>query len=577
MRNRQNLRVLGGWIVRGKLSKDGKETIMKAKIFVGAATLLCVFTSGWAQSQITKGEQLLRQGKTEAALVELRYVVAKFPKNPAAWQWLGEAYLQAAKPDSALWAGEKLVDLNEKTAEGYSVMARAYLAKKDLNAAKSTLRAGLKFNKQNADLLRWLGEALVASDSTDKAIVAFVQATKAAPHHPAAYEALGNIYRREGGTVMAMMNYEKALELDSLHADLYHKLAKMYVEERRYNDAARIYQRVIKLDTTNQAAVMELAKLFFAAKQYAKAVPLLQGYVRSAPDSLNAWIMYVDALYITRQYKEVPAVARKLLALQPNSAKTLRMLAHANFETRDYEQTIAAYQQLKRQETLAGDEFKRLGKAYLETKQDSLAANAYEEALRLGAGSAEIYGELGALYMRARNFEKAAATFEKRFLQDSMATSAYVNYALSNMALSKWELARVALYRAVELKPDYVLGHLFLARALSQMDSLARARKECETVIKLAGASGNGYKAELAEAHGLIGFAYLLEKRYADAIEPLKNSIRLKGDNPQTHLWLAQAYALSSMSEEAVAEYKIVLKLDPRNKEAKKNLALIEQ
>lgn len=519
----------------------------------------------------------MRQGKTEAALVELRHAVVKFPKNPAAWVWLGEAYLQTAKPDSALWAGEELVDLNEKTAEGYVLMARAYLAKKDFIGAKSTLRGGLKFNKQSAALLRWLGEALVASDSSDKAIVAFAQAIKAAPNDPAAYEALGNIYRQQGGTVMAMMNYEKALELDSLRADLYHKLAKMYVEERRYNDAARIYQRVIKLDTTNQAAVMELAKLFFAAKQYVKAVPLLQNYVRSAPDSVEAWVMYLDALYISKQYKEVPAVARKLLELQPNSAKTLRMLAHANFEKRDLEQTIAAYQQLKRQEALTGDEFKRLGKAYLETKQDSLAANAYEEALRLGVGGADIYSELGALYMRARDFEKAAAIFEKRFLQDSTATSAYVNYALSNMALSKWDLARVALYRALELKPDYVLGHLFLARALSQMDSLARTRRECETVVKLAGASGNGYKAEVAEAYGLIGFTFLLEKRWADAIEPLKNSIRLKGDNPQTHLWLAQAFALNSMSEEAVAEYKIVLKLDPKNKEAKKNLALIEQ
>jgi tetratricopeptide (TPR) repeat protein len=145
------------------------------------------------------------------------------------------------------------------------------------------------------------------------------------------------------------------------------------------------------------------------------------------------------------------------------------------------------------------------------------------------------------------------------------------------MALNKWDLARIALYRALQLKPDYVQGHLFLARALSQMDSLSRARKECETVVKLAGAAGNVYKTELAEAHGLIGFTLLLEKRYLEAVEPLKASIRFKDDNPQTHLWLAQTFALSSRAAEAIAEYKIVLKLDPKNKEAKKNLALIEQ
>jgi tetratricopeptide (TPR) repeat protein len=550
---------------------------MKTKILLIAGMLMAVALPGWAQTQITSGQQLLRQGKADAALVQLRQAAVSYPKDPAAWFWLGEAYLQTAKPDSALFAGEQIFELNNKLAEGYVLTAKAYLAKKNLIEAKNTLQAGFKFNKQNADLLIVRGEALLASDSTDMAIVAFTQATKAAPNNPVAYERLGDIYWKQGGTVMGIMTYEKALAVDSTQANLLHKLAKAYVAERRYTDAARSYQRLIMLDTTNQVAAFELAKLFFAAKQYGKAAPLLQNYVAAHPSSLEAWSMYVEALYLGRQYKDVPLAAHKLLELQPNSVPTLRMLAHANFEIRDFEQTIAVYQQINRLEKLEGDEFKRLGKAYQATKRDSLAAKAYEDALRAGIGGAELYGELGAIYMRARQFEQAAAWFEKRFQQDSTVTSAYVNYALCNMALEKWTLARVALYRALQLKPDYVHGHLFLARTLSQMDSLSRARKECETVIKLATASGNGYKTELAEAHGLIGFTLLLEKQYPAAVEPLKASIRFKDDNPQTHLWLAQTYALSSRAEEAIAEYKIVLKLDPKNKEARKNLALIEQ
>jgi tetratricopeptide (TPR) repeat protein len=549
---------------------------MKHKLLFIAVTWCVTSNLATAQPQLNQGQELLRLGKVEAALLSLRQAAAAFPQNPLAWFWLGEAYLQVGKLDSAGYAADKISDLNNKLPEGYLLSAKTKLAGKNFSAAAAALRLGLKANKQNADLLRALGETLVASDSAEQAIIAFAQAIKAAPAHPAAYEALGDIYRRQGGTIMAILNYEKALELDSLRTDLQHKLAKAYLDERRYNDAARVYQRVIKLDTTNQAAAFELAKLFFAAKQYAKAVPHLQNYVRAYPGSLEAWSMYVDALYFSKQYKDIPGNAQKLLELQPNSIKTLRLLAHAYFERRDFAQAIAVYEQISRQEALQGDELKRLGKAYNETKQDSLAIHAYEEALRLGVSGAEIYGELGAIYMRARQFDKAAAIFEKRFLQDSTVTSAYVNYALSNLALGKWDLARAALYRALKLKPDYVQGHLFLARALSQMDSLARARKECEIVVKLAGGA-NVYKAELAEAHGLIGFALLLEKKYPDAIEPLKASIRLKDDNPQTHLWLAQAFALSNRQDEAVAEYKIVLKLDPKNKEAKKNLALIEQ
>jgi len=69
----------------------------------------------------------------------------------------------------------------------------------------------------------------------------------------------------------------------------------------------------------------------------------------------------------------------------------------------------------------------------------------------------------------------------------------------------------------------------------------------------------------------------LLDKRYPEAIEALTASIRLIDSNAQTRLWRAQSLALSGKMEEAVAEYKVVLKLDPQNKEAKKNLTLLTQ
>jgi len=226
---------------------------------------------------------------------------------------------------------------------------------------------------------------------------------------------------------------------------------------------------------------------------------------------------------------------------------------------------------------LPPEDLKRLGKAYVETKRDSLAALAWEETIRTSGNGAETYSDLGVIYMRQHQFEKAATMFEKKFQQDSTSVSAYVNYALSNMALQKWEPARQALYHALSLKPDYVQGYLFLARCLVQMESLAQAKRISETLVKLASKSTATYKSELAEARGLIGVAFLLDKKYSEAITVLTESIKLIDNNPQTRLWRAQSYALAAKHEEAIAEYKVVLKLDPQNKEAKKNLALLTQ
>ncbi len=550
---------------------------MKLKSFFIAGLCLAVAVPLLAQSALDQGRELLRQGKIDAALVELRQAAAVSPKNPAVWFWLGEAWLQAAKLDSAAYAAQKIHDINGKLADGYLLSARVKLAERNFAEAKMLLRAGLKVDQQNHALLIQLGKALVASDSSDRAVIAFSKAQRVAPNDPAAFEALGDVYMRQGGSIVAIMQYEKALELDSLQASLQYKLAEAYMQERRYNEAARAYQRVIDLDSTNQQALFELGKLYFTAKKYDRAAQFFSDYTRRYPESAEAWPMYLEALYFSRQYQEVLTAAPKVLQLEPDSTRALRMLAHAHFELREYDRAIAAYQQLSQKETLAADHLKRFGRAYVETRQDSLAVRVLEEVVRQGANGMEVLNDLGASFMRLRQFDKAAAVFEKKFMQDSAAVSAYVNYALSNMALQKWNLARVALYRALALKPDYLQGHLFLARTLMQMDSLQQAKRVCEKIVELAGGAPANYQAEQAEAQGYIGFVLLLDKKYPEAYAALTASIKLIDNNPQTRLWRAQSLALAGRQEEAVAEYKVVLKLDPQNKEAKKNMALLTQ
>ncbi len=550
---------------------------MKTKILCVAIALLLAAVSGWPQAQLKNGEQLLRQGKVEAAVGALRRQVKEEPRNIAAWFALGEAYLRIGKTDSARWAEQQIRVLNDKAPEGFALLVKINLAQKNLVEARNTLKAGFKQNKQSALLFLVQGETLVAGDSLDKALVAFAQAANAGPNNPAPYEAQADIYLKQSGTGMAILNYEKAITLDSLNARLLHKLAKVYMGERQYSDAVRVYQKIIQQDTTNQVAMFELAKLYFAAKKYPNVAQLMSVYVRRHPDSNEAWWLYLDAVYLSKQYREVFKPAQKILQAEPKSAKALRMVAQAHFELREYDPAVTFYQKLRQVEALPPEDLKRLGKAYIETKRDSLAALAWEEAIRAGGNYVEIYSDLGGIYMRQRQFDKAAAIFEKKFRQDSTSVSAYLNYALSNMAQQKWEPARQALYRALSLKPDYVQGYLFLARCLVQMDSLSQAKRTSETLVKQAGKSAGTYKSEIAEAQGIIGVSFLLDKRYPEAIEVLTASIKLVDNNPQTRLWRAQSYALAAKHEEAIAEYKVVLKLDPQNKEAKKNLALLTQ
>jgi tetratricopeptide (TPR) repeat protein len=285
----------------------------------------------------------------------------------------------------------------------------------------------------------------------------------------------------------------------------------------------------------------------------------------------------MESFLKARMYTNVVKASEALFALEAKSGKPLRTLAQARFESRDYREAIANYRELEAIDTMETGDWRRLGLSYSETGRDSIAATILERAIAMDSTEVDIYGELGAVFMRLKKYANAAAAFRTRYTLDTLSTSSYVNFALSSMAIERWTDAAEALRRAIMLKPDYLPAHLNLARCLIRTDSLTAASEKYRTVIQLADTGFFRYRIELGEAYGIVGLVELLDKRYKPAIESLEQSIKFKSDNPQTHLWLAQALALSNRREESIREYRVVLKLDPKNKDAKKGLELLGQ
>lgn len=547
------------------------------KILVAFVALCCLFftSSLVAQSPLEKGKELLRQGKANDAVAMFRQVVTTTPKSVEGWTLLGEAYFKASNKDSALLAGKKAISVDDGYVEGYVLVARVELSNKNTVGAYNTLQSGLAEKKNNAKLLTHLGYVMLEADSLNRAVIVFTQAREADPASPAPYEGIGDAYNRQGLTIVAIPQYEKSLDIDSSQTGVYYKLAKAFMKERRYNDAARAYQRIIDLEPTNQAALLELGRLYFLAKQYVNASKFLQKFVEQYPGNKEALKMYMEALFYTRQYAEAATAAQKILQSEPNSVKATRILASSFTELQKSEQAIETFKKLQKLDTLKVDDWKKMARAYIEIKRDSLALGVFDEIIKIDQTQKEVYADAGNIAMRLRMWPKAAAMFEKRFTMDTSAIGAYVNYALCEMQIDKFDVARDALLKVTQKQPTYPQGHLFLARAYIRLDTLPLALASYREFIKLAEDDEAKFKNELGEATGIVGLGLLLEKKYPQAIEILLRSVKLKDDNYQTHLWLAQAYALSNKRDEARKYYQRVLKLDPKNKDALKGLEIL--
>lgn len=541
---------------------------------------LIITTSLFSQTSLDRGKELLQQGKYREAIGQLRQVLDSYPRNAEAWRMLGEAYLRVGNLDSAEIAARRALSIDDERPEPYMTLSDVLAGRKNHKEAISTLRRAMKNKAATSPLLTHLGFLLLSLDSLDQAIVAFSQAKEANPNYGLAYEGLGDAYMKQGVPAIAILQYEKGVEVDSLRPSIYYKLANAYFKERRYTDAARAYRNVLRIDSTNCNAQLELGKLYFAAKLYPDAVNVLKLYIKNCSAKGEVLLMNTEALYFSRQYEEALAMAENQLKSDPKSVRATRVVANSYTELKKHDKAIQTFETLAKLDTLRFEDYRHLARSYKETKRDSLAILTLERAIALDSTELQLYSDLGGIFMNLRQWAKAAAAFEKRFQKETVpgrAVGAYVNYGRCMMALQDWEMGRWALRTALGIYPQYIQGYGWLGLCLSQLDSLDEAKKAYITVLAMIDtvSDKSEYKTEITDAHQQIGFINLRQKKYQEAIESLVRADKLRPNDVQTLLWIAQSYHFLRKDEEACQYYKRVLKLDSKNEAAKKGVDLL--
>jgi len=549
---------------------------MKRFLFFLAVAFLIAVVPASSQDKILAGKTYLKEGKLPEAISMFRKVLEVNPQNTEISLLLGNTYLTINRGDSAEILGKEVLLQNEKNIEAILLVTKAQMAQKKYDDAYATLRKGFKSVKDDASLLVQLGYLHLASDSTHKAEVAFSQAKQITPKDPLIYRGLGDVYLKMGAEPIAIMQYEKSLEYDSVQVDLRIQLADLYLRDRQYNEAAKMYIAVLRQQPNNDKAAYEVGRIYSMSKQYSSAAHYLETYVLDHPEDKDTWGLYMVALDKSRQYESSLKAAEHLLQTNPKNPKALSLAGKAQFIMREYQGAIGYFQRLEAVDTLSVEDAKSLGKAYLAVKNDSLATLYLQKSLDMDSTQSDIYNDLGGAYMRLKKFGPAAAMFEKKFHQDTTYATAYVNYALCNMAMQKWELSREALYQAIRMRPSYVYGHLYLARTLSQMDSIKAARNSYLVAAQLADSLQDRYKNELGEAYRYVTFTYLVEKVYAPALESVTKAVQFRPTDLELQLWRAQILHALDKRDEAKKQYQKVLQMDPGNKEAKKGLDLLE-
>ena len=589
-----------------------------------------VFHASYAQDYLLKARSSLLAHDTTTAIAAYQQALKAGQKPSEANYQLGALLLARHQYNEAMPYLQTAIKLDDENADAVKLLGDAYAQKKDMKSALRTYRSAEILAPKNGPLEVALGEALLSVDSIDAAIVVFTRAKEFDPSNPAIYDGLGESYLRQNVLVLAITNFQKAIELSPKDAAEHNKLAKVFFKNRQYTDAVKEYDDVLAIDSTNIEALFEKGRIYVLAKLFRQGVAPLLRYTELRPRGAEGLGFLARAYFGADDFADAVKAANRALQIDSSDVEVWRALAHAATELREYPEALNAFAALIRRNALKPEDQAKYGTALVGAGREDEALRHLLEAVKDDSSNCDPYFNLGYLYMKKQDYENAAAMFEKKIGCDPRSLSSYVNAAACYMQRKNFPRAGELLRKAVDLQPAFLQSRLWLARYYIYVDSLDLAMEQYDQVIKIIGPDVDKNRKDLAEAHGQRGSVLFGQKKYAKAIEEFRTALSLgyengpmelswgeallqlldpKGDSDENqklkeesirhlrksvelddknfaaHLWLAQALVLAriegdpgngKLTAEACGEYRKVLRLDPRNDDAKKGMVRID-
>jgi tetratricopeptide (TPR) repeat protein len=327
----------------------------------------------------------------------------------------------------------------------------------------------------------------------------------------------------------------------------------VYFKEKKYVESVKEWDGVVAIDSTLPEPYLETGRTYLLAKLYRNAVRPLYKLTQLQPNSVEGWAMYARTLFGGDDFPDAAKAAQTSLKLDSANAEIWRVLARSLTKTKDWNGALAGFAGLTRHGKLNAEDLGDYGAALQSVGREEEAVQVLLEAIKADSSNCEVYFPLGFIYMKRHDYEHAAGMFEKRIVCDPRSLSAYVNGAACYMALKSWPRCRQLLVRSLELKPDFLSGHLNFGRYYAQVDSLDEAVAQYDTVLAIIGTDVDKHKVEAGEAYLQKGQLYFRDKQYSKALDSFRRAIGAGIENSSIHLMWGQAL-LQSLEPTGVQE-----------------------
>ncbi len=487
-------------------------------------------------------------------------------------------------PGEAIEYFARVIENDPHHREALRALCDLYLKTQDLGAAAEVLQTEYELEespKKKAAIGAELGKISQRRGMEEHARRWFEQALAIDPFNAPAAGQMAAIHLAEGTFDQAVEQLEMLIRTEAYddpgeQQNCLVNLARAYLALEKTDKAVEAAEKAHQLDPAHHASLRALGDGLFGAKRWEEALTVYQKLVKEQDDSggedraelffRKAWIFY----HLKKSGRAISSLT-EALSLSPVHRPSLELIIKIFSEKKKYADVIIYQRQLAG--CLEGEQrFEltvQMGDLATEKLDDHpMAIQAYEEAIKLEPKDRPTLHKLLPHYQATEQWPEVVDVISRILeTQPDPLGSARLHKSAGIIYRDKLddkERSVECFNAALDANPDDHDVFVTLVELLSAAEDWENLERNYRRMLERVRGGRKDRGAELWHALGELFFYQ--NKDFSSAIEAFKAADALEPHNPRREELLASCYFnLPDRAEDAIAEYRKLVKEDPKN------------
>lgn len=297
---------------------------------------------------------------------------------------------------------------------------------------------------------------------------------------------------------------------------------------KNYDKAAESFSKALKVNPNSAAALYEYAKAEYNLYKFDNAEQAVRKAIKLESDNKWFYILLGNILEYNKKHLEAAQVYEKLITLVPNDLNLYESLATLYTKAGKLDLALKTYQRMENKFGVSPDITLAEQKIYLKQNKVAKAAEQAQKLINAYPDEMAYYKNLGDIYEVNGFPDKALKVYQDMYSQDSASGLAQLSLAEYYRKQGNKKLENKYLYQAFA-NPDVDIDHK-IAIIYSSYLTGSSADSNLNKAFPLTRILVKTYPTD-SKAHALYGDLLYQAKKYKDARDQYKESIKLDKDN----------------------------------------------